>query len=233
MEPLILEPTLFPAGVFAHALRLSTPTAATLDRFGGVVVPPALAGAVLKRRVEFAAGRFCAREALRVCEPARGDETVGIGENREPCWPVGVVGAISHTAGYAAAAVARSEHVGGVGLDIERWMDAGAPARIRSMIVVDDELEALEAQTGWSPSELLTLVFSAKESVYKCLYPEVLRYFGFHCACIERVDAARGVFAVRLTEQLADRLPAGMQLEGRFHRRDDVVITALTTAPRR
>ncbi|MEI8254672.1 MAG: 4'-phosphopantetheinyl transferase superfamily protein [Deltaproteobacteria bacterium] len=233
MEPLNLEPTLFPGSVVAHALRLSAPTAAMLDRFHGVVVPEALAGAVLKRRVEFAAGRFCAREALRVCEPSLGGVHVGIGENREPRWPAGVVGAISHTTGYVAAAVARSEHVGGLGLDLERWMDSDAPERIGSMIVVDDELERLGAQTGWTESEVLTLVFSAKESVYKCLYPEVLRYFGFHCARVETIDLARGAFVARLTERLTDGLPAGLRLEGRFERREEVVVTALATAPRR
>lgn len=228
MEPLILTPTLFPASVSVHAMRLATPSASMLDRFEGIVVPEALAGAVLKRRVEFAAGRFCARAALRRSSPALGNVPVGLGENREPCWPDGVVGTISHTAGCVAAAVARSDRVGGLGLDLERWMDPEAPVRIGEMIAVDGELATLASHTGWCPSDVLTLVFSAKESVYKCLYPRVRRYFGFHCARIEHVDPGRGVFVARLEEALGVGLAAGLRLPGRFERRDDVVVTALT-----
>src|ERR1700761_3617241 len=63
-----------------------------------------LGRAVEKRRREFAAGRGCARRALAALglPPA----PLLPGEGGAPRWPDGVVGSITHCAGYAAAAVA-------------------------------------------------------------------------------------------------------------------------------
>jgi len=223
MEPLTLDAALFPAGVFVRALRLD----ASGEVPGDIAIPEVLANAVPKRRVEFAAGRLCAREALRLCAPAVAEEVVAIGAQREPCWPAGVVGAIAHTNGYAAAAVARNSQMRGVGLDIERWMDALAPSRIGSKILQDDELRGLVAQTQWAPAEVLTMVFSVKESLYKCLYPDVQRYFGFLDAWVARIEPENGAISLRLTASLTAMLPAGRVFEARFERRDDVVVTAI------
>jgi 4'-phosphopantetheinyl transferase EntD len=227
IEALTLDPVLLPSTVVARALRIVREDEDALRALGDVPIPDALANAVLKRRVEFAAGRRCVREALAVCDPSRANDAIGVGTQREPIWPAGIVGAIAHTRGYVAAAVARSESMRGVGLDVERWMDANAPGRIGSKIVAAEESRALVAQTGWPAQEVLTVAFSAKESVYKCLFPEVQRYFGFHDAWVERIDAARGTFEVRLVTTLTEGLRTGLVLEGRFSRMADVVFTAL------
>jgi 4'-phosphopantetheinyl transferase EntD len=227
VRPLSLAADLFPPCVAVHALHLDAPSEADLDTFRELALPEQLATAVLKRRVEFLAGRYCARAALRIQAPELAELAVAAGEQREPLWPSGIAGAISHTSGYAAAAIARASDARGIGLDIERWVKATAPETIGSHVSHPGELEALVAQTGWSASEALTLVFSAKEAVYKCLYPEVRRYFGFHDATIERIDVERGTFVARLAVALTEGLPAGFALEGRFERRDDVIVTAL------
>lgn len=228
MRLLTFAADLFPSCVTVHALHLDAPSDADLAAFDDLVLPERLTNAVLKRRVEFLAGRYCARAAMRVRAPEVAELEVPSGESREPLWPVGIVGAVSHTSGYAAVAVARAGDLRGVGLDVERWVKPTAPETIGSHIARDGELDALVAQTAWTLPEALTLVFSAKESVYKCLYPEVQRFFGFHDATIESVDVARGTFVARLEAALTDALPAGFTLEGRFERRDDVIATALT-----
>ena len=65
-----------------------------------------IARAVDKRRREFRTVRHCARQALRQLglPPA----PVLRGERGEPRWPAGVVGSMTHCAGYRAAAVAHS-----------------------------------------------------------------------------------------------------------------------------
>lgn len=230
MRPLCLAADLFPSSVAVHALHLDEPREADLEAFDGLTLPQRLASAVLKRRVEFLAGRYCARAALRVRAPEVAENVIATGEQREPLWPEGIVGAISHTNGYAAAAVAHTTNVRGVGLDIERWVTPAAPATIGSHVARPRELETLVAQTSWAAPEALTVVFSAKETLYKCLYPEVRRYFGFHDAAIERIDPQRGTFAARLVVTLTDALPEGFTLEGHFERRKDVIVTALTLA---
>src|SRR5688500_12466696 len=73
----------------------------------------AVAGAIAERRREFGTVRYCARRALRQL----GVPPVAIlpGADRAPRWPAGVVGSMTHCAGYRAAVVARSHELGGVG----------------------------------------------------------------------------------------------------------------------
>src|ERR1700761_866695 len=64
----------------------------------------AIARAVAKRRREFTTGRACARVALaRLGLPPA---AIPRGERGDPQWPAGVVGSITHCAGYRAGAVA-------------------------------------------------------------------------------------------------------------------------------
>src|SRR5260370_12550496 len=67
-------------------------------------LPQALRYATQKRQREFLAGRWCAEEALQ-CLGA-GSTHVAMAEDRTPIWPDGVVGSITHTDDFAAAAVA-------------------------------------------------------------------------------------------------------------------------------
>lgn len=120
-------------------------------------------GAVAKRRREFAWGRHCARTALETL--GWGQPSIPVGRDREPVWPAGVVGSITHCDGLCLAAVAPARELTGLGLDAEIATDVG------------DELLPLVATPGeraWlarAPRELLAVVFSAKESVFKCLFP--------------------------------------------------------------
>lgn len=193
-------------------------------------LPSRLQAAVPSRRVSFLAGRWCAREALRASAPDAADTAIGIGAFREPLWPAGTTGSISHTAGYALAAAARSGPVRAIGVDIERWLDDEAPELLGADLAAAGELEALAAQTGWADARLLTLLFSAKESIYKCLFPQVRTFFGFeaaHLALVEPTNAAEGRFAARLTAPLGPGLPEGLVLQGRFLCLEDAVVTSL------
>src|SRR5580704_7182950 len=68
-----------------------------------------LGGAVEKRRREFITGRACARGAL--AQLGMGPVAIPSGERGEPCWPVGIVGSITHCAGYRACALARAGEI--------------------------------------------------------------------------------------------------------------------------
>ena len=71
-----------------------------------------IARAVEKRRLEYITTRHLARNALaRLGFPP---VAIGTGGNREPLWPAGVVGSMTHCRGYRAAAVARAGGVAGV-----------------------------------------------------------------------------------------------------------------------
>ena len=78
---------------------------------------PLIARSVAKRRNEFITVRHCARLALGEL----GFPPVPIlkGDKGEPCWPDGVVGSLTHCAGYRGAVVGRGAAVRSVGVDAE------------------------------------------------------------------------------------------------------------------
>ena len=75
-----------------------------------------------KRRQEFAAGRERAREALAALD--LGKTPILRGFRGAPQWPPGIVGSITHCAGYCAAAVARAEDLAAIGLDADITINA-------------------------------------------------------------------------------------------------------------
>jgi 4'-phosphopantetheinyl transferase EntD len=137
--------------------------------------------AVDGRRREFRTVRGCARLALAQLGIPR--PALLPGERGAPSWPRGVVGSMTHCAGYRAAAVARVEDVVMLGVDAEP--NAALP---------DDVLEAITTTRERTHHPVLAervpsicwdrLLFSAKESIYKAWFPLTRRWLGFRDADI-------------------------------------------------
>jgi len=116
-----------------------------------------------KRRSEFLSGRSCARKLLRRLGVA--DQPLLVGRNRAPQWPEGIVGSISHTGGACVAVVGRALSVRAIGVDVER---TGAVRReLERRIATPEERSAYAARDD----DWRTLLFSAKEAVYKAVRP--------------------------------------------------------------
>jgi enterobactin synthetase component D len=213
---------LFPSFVSYESVRFAP---GDEDRFAVIDLPPELARAVPKRRLEFLAGRTCATRALGRLAPRLLEEPVPVGADRAPVWPAGIVGSITHAEGFAAAAVARSTDARGLGLDSERLVTAAAMEAVAAQAVTREELGAL-ARAGSSEAMLLTLMFSAKESLFKCLYPLVGRYFDFRDATVVDVSEGEHSFTVELRIPLGG-LAAGTRLAGRFAIADGLVHTGI------
>lgn len=130
-------------------------------------LPEDLAKAVPKRRSEFLAGRLVAALALRQAGLA---ETVGR-NGRAPVWPEGAVGSITHSKDRAIAAV--STHYRGVGLDCEALVSADRAMQLAAVIFT--EAEARLRPDALPFANFFTLVFSAKEALYKALSPRLDR----------------------------------------------------------
>lgn len=180
--------------------------------------------AVQKRRREFRTVRHCARQALG--ELGMPPVAVLPGECREPLWPPGVVGSMTHCAGYRAAAVARSGQLRTVGIDAEPHEPL--PPDVLGAIAVDEEqiriaeLAAADNAPCWD-----RILFCAKETVYKAWYPLAQRWLGFMDATVT-IDPAEGTFVARLL--VAGPTIAGTALsefEGRWLIGDGLVITAI------
>jgi 4'-phosphopantetheinyl transferase EntD len=152
-----------------------------------------VAGSVPGRRREFAGGRACAREALqRLGAPA---VAIPADPDGAPRWPPGIVGSITHKAGYRAAAVARTERLAGLGIDAE--LDAPLPAGVLETIASPDELEAVERLLAERPGVAWDrLLFSAKEAAVKAARP-LRGAAGLRGVGVE-LDAEAGTFKATL-----------------------------------
>lgn len=217
---------ILPAGAAACAVALRPGDAHRIEaRFPGVRLPETLANAVPKRKLQYAAGRHCAGIALSQLgiTPEHG---LPRGDDNLPAWPAGVIGSIAHTDDVAWAAVARADGMLGIGVDVEQVMDAPRAARLERLICGSSELD-LAVTRGLARSEFLTLAFSVKESLYKCLFPLVRRFFGYRDADIVELDAARRSIVARLAIGLDDAFPAGLTFSGRFTLSDTHVFTSV------
>jgi 4'-phosphopantetheinyl transferase EntD len=148
----------------------------------------AVAGAVGKRVREFGAGRFAARCALgdlglEPCSIPRADD-------RRPCWPSGVVGSISHGGDVAVAGLASSRRFAGLGVDLEVAGRVTGPLHARLFTATE------RSRYERRPGDWATLLFSAKEAVYKAVNPLTGRYIGFQEVEVD-VDWADATFRAR------------------------------------
>jgi 4'-phosphopantetheinyl transferase EntD len=173
-----------------------------------IACPESIARSVIRRQAEFFFGRACAKEALYAMGIP--DVPVPIGKNREPVWPIRVVGSISHNAMFAAAIVAPASTYCGIGIDIETVPSSAALDSIAATVVSSTELALLQSQSCHSRLELLlTAVFSAKESFFKATFNEVGLYFGFDAINVETIDMKAGSIFFRQNIDLSPTLPAG------------------------
>lgn len=170
-----------------------------------------------RRREEFLLGRCAARFALRKAG-LRCDLPVLRGSWREPCWPDGFVGSITHCEEWAVAAAVRAEDVRSIGIDLENSANVAVAEIIG---VVSTETERAWVLRGGDAQRKLALLFSAKESLYKALFPLCRQFFDFHAVelrwCSER-DSFLGVLRTGLSEEFraGNRLEVGCQNWGMF-----------------
>lgn len=214
---------LFPEGVVGAVLRQPGEPALLWPEERGYV-----AGAVPKRQREFAAGRLCARAALAAFGIA--DAPLPMNADRSPKWPGGMIGSITHTEGFCAAAVADQRRVSALGIDAE--VIGRVTQMLWDMICTPAELLWLEGLVEPERSRAATLIFAAKEAVYKCVYPINHERLDFHDVAImpEQSDLRNTCFAIHPLRRL--QLPDGslQKLKGRFLFTDHIVLAGVAIA---
>jgi 4'-phosphopantetheinyl transferase EntD len=202
----------------------------TREDFGEEPLPgeaERVARAVPSRRAEFATGRACARRALACLGlPPR---PIPAGRRGEPRWPRGIVGSITHCAGYRGAVLARTSQVATIGIDAEP--NAPLPEGVLGAISLPWErawvgrLAAAEPAVHWD-----RLLFCAKEAVYKAWYPLAHRWLDFEDAVVS-VELETGRFRADLRvrgPELHGRELSGFT--GRWTVREGLILTAIVVA---
>ena len=179
--------------------------------------------AVWKRRQEFTVGRLCAREALR--QLGIRNFPLLVGKHREPLWPPGVVGSLSHCNGYCGVAVARCGSIIGLGLDVEPAEHVAS--EIIDLICTPDEKRWLSSQPDSRHFYWDKLIFSAKESVYKCYFPLTRHQLDFKDLEIQIAPQSGRFWGTLLVVPPAG-LPDVRVFPGRFSFNDTHIFTAVT-----
>lgn len=188
-----------------------------------------IANAGKLRRREFVTARRCAREALgRLGYPPT---PIRPGPGRDPQWPAGVTGAITHCRGFRAAAVAVRTVVAGVGIDAEPHEPL--PQEVLEAVTADGEAEMLASLARANPTvHWDRLLFSAKESVYKAWYPLTRRWLEFEDARLYLDPTARTFSADLLVD--GTRVDGGsplVRMTGRFIIAGGLVATGIVVNP--
>jgi enterobactin synthetase component D len=172
-------------------------------------IPSDLSGAAEKRKLEFISGRYC---AFMGCKEL-GFNLIKLerGASREPLWPSGIIGSISHTDGVALAIVGLSDKTKGIGVDIEGFIPEKKFTTIERMVLTENDKNFLEkySKDHIKKSELYTIIFSAKEALFKLLFPECQCYFDFREADIVSINQGSGEITIEVVskkEEMKDYL---------------------------
>lgn len=153
----------------------------------GMFVPEAeraaVARAVPKRQAEFFTVRYLARRAMSTLGvPGAEHMPILKGDRGAPSWPGGVIGSMTHCAGYRAAVVGLAADARAIGIDAEPH--SALPGGVLPSVSIPEERDWL---AGSVPAEhpgihLEKVLFCAKETTYKAWFPITGRWLGFEDA---------------------------------------------------
>ena len=177
--------------------------------------------AVSQRQVEFAAGRLCARKALGILgvHPC----PIRVGSHREPDWPEGIAGSITHSQSRCAAAVCWRDVTGSIGIDIQAHEPL--PQNVGRLVCTPSERAWIERQVPrtvcWE-----TLLFSVKESVFKAWFPVAGTWLDFHDAAVS-VDVTRATCSIVILPPAGDLAPAQWRMRASYAVSDEYLVTCV------
>lgn len=139
-------------------------------------------------------------------------------------WPSEVVGSISHSREFVIVAMGFTEKLSSIGIDIERI------GRIKENLnrIILNEFD-LKIHSQLTNDVLFTLIFSAKESLYKALRPLAGVFFGFDAAHVSAIDYDHGEFIISLNFDLPNGFTKewGSKIKGHFKIHENNILTSI------
>jgi enterobactin synthetase component D len=173
------------------------------------------------RQQEFIAGRICAFEAAKLLSIDL--HSLPSGPKREPLWPANLVGSISHTKKLAVAWVDLKTESKSLGIDVENLISEEKYLELANQVASVDEIQLLESQE--SPPLSFTLLFSAKEALFKALYPLCHHYIDFKEVEWLGVDGEN--WEIRLASNRAEIKSLNRVYRGQWQKGQDLVMTSI------
>ncbi|WP_439121926.1 4'-phosphopantetheinyl transferase family protein [Marivita sp.] len=217
------QDSLIPGAILVTASYHNSAFAQPLFDAMGIPCPAKLSHAVDKRRADYLAGRAMAHSAMsRLDHPL---VPITNQPSRAPLWPEGLSGSISHARGRCACLLSRdTTHTYGV--DTEAIAQGRSLTAILSETLNDRERTIIAQDTGPAAANA-TLVFSAKEALFKALFPTVGHHFGFDAAELI-APPADNTMTLTLTTDLTKDLIKGRCFDLHYRRTDTHVLTWLS-----
>jgi 4'-phosphopantetheinyl transferase EntD len=175
-----------------------------------------VAKAVVQRQQEFAAGRACAR--LLLAQLGVLDFALRMADDRQPLWPDGLVGSVTHTEDFCAVVIAQQSNLIAIGIDTE--VSGRVKRELWERICTPAETAWLQTLGHSEQGAAATLLFSAKEAFYKCQYPLMRQRLHFQDATVA-VDwgSEHGSFTVHAPGALVARRHEKLRGRYLFHER--------------
>lgn len=177
--------------------------------------------APLKRRQDFATGRWCARQALK--KIGIPPTSISVGVHREPIWPKGITGSISHTEGYYCAAVSPVKSA--LGVDAEELKNSFTFNNVKT-ICTSHEYKRITSTQKKFINFTCHIVFSAKEAFYKSVHPITRKTIGFKDVEVE-INWTNSSYEILLLKGLSGDLTSGRRFRGDYWMNQNVVITLI------
>ena len=175
------------------------------------------------RKSEFSLGRLCAHRALSKFKFGsmpilRNPKT------REPVWPESVRGSITHSGKFAAVAVGLTKDIFGIGIDLED-LSRRVDFNISKLICVKEELDWLKTFDLEQANLNLRILFSAKESIFKCFFPASNTYLSFKDAVI-RINDKNSDFSFVLSKECLGVSKKGFKHKGCYSIKNNFLLTS-------
>ncbi len=136
------------------------------------------------RQAEFFAGRYSANLALQRNLQTSESFCLMKGRGGQPIWPKSVYGSITHSRSLALAVVTDQDI--GLGIDCEPVMDLPTAKQVQHIVCQQQEL-AMMNNLGFGYEFMVTLLFSAKESIYKGIYSYIEGILDFDCVVLNDI----------------------------------------------
>lgn len=188
-----------------------------------IFFPESIERSVIKRQAEFLAGRMMAISALNLLGEVTNN--IAIGKHRNPIWPNNITASITHTKTTALCAASYNNDQY-LGVDLEDIISVKLMKQIQNTVITNLEAIVLR-KTNLCFNEAFTITFSAKESLFKALYPSTGYYFDFFAAKIIAIDDKNKSFTLVLCEDLTMLLTAGTEFKGQYKFVQGQILTSI------
>ncbi len=240
--------------VFNTDIHYALETTADYSAYLALNEKASIAGMSAGRLATYSTGRYLAHTVL--AEVGFPGADLARGDDREPLWPTGVRGSISHTDDWCLVAVTAADRYRGLGVDIERLQPLDT-ATCELVLTTEEQtamtaLPAVEMEAGRCvdpqvydgqsgtrsdvPPDVLSGVlsdvwpsvfFSLKESLFKCRFPIDRQWVNFQDVIVS-VDPAKQQFSAVFADHLDNTVLAECTVDGKFCIAEGHVISVAT-----